>query len=194
VAILSNHENDGTLSFRDYIACMEYELHKNAVNAEIDAERERRLSVEDLSLEAAPATEEPEPEAPPQLRMRGSSFAVLDMVARGRIARFEQVITEAVKKENVDDKAVRSQAKFHAKLAKFQQPAVSNSTVERTEQLYKKSVKDKLDAFEAANKAAASKVEFKKTWKKVGQGSYKLKNQVTGLGAPPPKKSVTDLP
>jgi hypothetical protein len=74
------------------------------------------------------------------------------MVARGRIARFEQVIMEAVKKENVDDKAVRSQAKFHAKLAKFQQPAVSNSTVERTEQLYKKSVKDKLDAFEAANK------------------------------------------
>ena len=42
--------------------------------------------------------------------------------------------------------------------------------------------------------AAESKVEFKKTWKKVGTGNYSLKTQVTGLGAPPPKKSVADLP
>ena len=32
VAILSNHENDGKLSFRDYMKCMEYEKHKDEHN------------------------------------------------------------------------------------------------------------------------------------------------------------------
>jgi len=32
VAILSNHENDGKLSFRDYMKCIEYEKHKDEHN------------------------------------------------------------------------------------------------------------------------------------------------------------------
>ena len=72
VAILAGHTTDGQLSFRDYIGCLEYEKDKDAVNAAIDATRERQESVE----EAPPAEgEEPALEEEPQTRMRGSSFA-----------------------------------------------------------------------------------------------------------------------
>ena len=64
--------------------------------------------------------------------------------------------------------------------------------VAKSETLYKKSVKDKMEAFEAANKAATSQVDFKKTWKKVGAGHWNQKTLIGG--APPPKKSVKDLP
>ena len=123
--------------------------------------------------------------------MRGSSVAALDVEARDLIMRFEHVITETVKKENMDDATVRKQAKFASKLAKFQQPAVS-SVAASSEALYKKSVSDKLSAFEEASRAAKDTVAFKKTWKKVGAGSYRQKTQVAG--APPPKKSFADLP
>jgi len=203
VAILSGHDNDGKLSFRDYIRCLEYEKMKDAVNSEKEAVRENRLSQADASADAAepvgageevsPAAAEAaaeeaaaEPEEGEGSFMRGSSFAVLDKVARGRITRFEQVIQETVKKDNVPDAQVRAQARFASKLAKFQQ----EPTAATVETLYKRSVKEKLNAFETANKAAPA--DFKKTWKKVGAGNYKLKTQIAG--APPPKRNVADLP
>lgn len=232
VAILSGHENDGCLSFRDYIHCLEYESRREAVNEAIDAARERELSVgpaapaeapaeatgaaevEALALEAAvPEAAETEaaietetavpdatePEAATQAaeveetpyRMRRSSFGALDALARGRIARFETVIQETVKEAAVDDATARRQARFAAKLAKFQQPAPSEAAA-AVEDAYKRSVKDKLHAFEAANAGAASQVEFRKTWKKVGSSHWRQKTQVAG--APPPKRNIHELP
>ena len=60
------------------------------------------------------------------------------------------MIKDTVKKENIPDAQVRSQAKFARKLAKFEQPAAPAAV--KTEQLYNKSVKDKLASFEAAKK------------------------------------------
>ena len=38
VAILTCHDNDGKLSFRDYCACMDYENIKNETNEMADAQ------------------------------------------------------------------------------------------------------------------------------------------------------------
>lgn len=201
VAILSGHDNDGKLSFRDYLRCLDYEKEKDAVNSEKLAVLEHRLSQAEAVAEVAEpvgaevAAAEPEEdaaaepaEADDEALMRGSSFAVLDKVARGRITRFEQVIQETVRKDNVPDAQVRAQARFASKLSKFQQPL--QPATEKAETHYKRSVAEKLNAFEAANKAAPA--DFKKTWKKVGAGNYRLKTQVAG--APPPKKNIADLP
>jgi len=234
VAILSGHENDGSLSFRDYIRCMEYEAKREAVNASIDAIVERRRSRADTPAllpakpnaaaneataaeasepaepapalaatpeqgeEAEPQAEEAEPQAEAdeeaeaeQRRLRRSSLHVLDMITRGRIARFEQVIMQTEKVNKVSDAAARRQARFAAKLAKFEAPLQAEPAVQQ-ESLYKKSVKDKLSAFESANRSAASQTEFRKTWKKVGASNWQQRTQI--LGDPPPKRSIHDLP
>lgn len=204
VAILSGHQNDGALSFRDYIRILEYESKAEAFNVAIDAALERREGTELADFDAAqPVGEELEAEqttvreaeaealVEPAQRMRRSSLAALDMITRGRIAKFEQVIDKTVKSVRVDDAAARSEARFAAKLAKFQRPAASETAV-AVENLYKRSVKDKLHAFESANRAAPSQVDFHKTWKKLGHGSWKQKTQVAG--APPPKRSLLELP
>ena len=117
----------------------------------------------------------------PVERMRGSSVAALDVEARDLIMRFEHVITETVKKENMDDATVRKQAKFASKLAKFERPAAS-SVAASSEAPCKKSVADKLSAFEEANRAARDTVAFTKTWKKVGAGNYRQTTQIAGHG------------
>ena len=134
VAILSGHVNDGKLSFRDYCACMTYERNAEATNAELDAKDELRASLVAIAEDAEeppPQGEaaEPEPEAaeaempPPGMRMRRSSFAVMDTLAVGRIAKFEQVVQEAAvqaAKETPEGQAkTRSVARFQDKLSKF---------------------------------------------------------------------------
>ena len=61
------------------------EREKNAVNAEIDATIERKSQQDEGEADGA------DEDIELTEHMRGSSFATLDMVARGRIARFEQV-------------------------------------------------------------------------------------------------------
>jgi len=212
VAILSGHDNDGQLSFRDYIRCMEYEAQREAVNESIEAAHEERMSarlsrteepaeveaVEPAAEEAAvePAAEaeaeaEAEASVTEQRRMRRSSFATLDMITRTRINRFQQAVDEAAKVNKVSDEAARRQMRFQSKLAKFEAP-IGTPRGNEQETMYKKSVKDKLNAFEVAHSAAVDQVAFKKTWKKVGAGNWKQKSQVAG--APPPKRNIADLP
>ena len=224
VAILSGHENDGKLSFRDYIRCMEYEAHREAHNVSLDAAFERLSEAEvapaevtaaepkleaEAEAEAAramvaepePEAEQPKPQAEQpeqaeqqqQQRMRRSSFATLDLITRGRITRFEQVIQETVKVNKVDDAAARRQIRFASKLAKFEAPLGANATVAQQESMYKKSVTDKLQAFEAAHRAATTTGgDLRKTWKRVGTCNWQAKKQING--GPPPKRSILDLP
>jgi len=123
--------------------------------------------------------------------MRRSSFATLDMITRTRINRFQQAVDEAAKVNKVSDEAARRQMRFQSKLAKFEAP-IGTPRGNEQETMYKKSVKDKLNAFEVAHSAAVDQVAFKKTWKKVGAGNWKQKSQVAG--APPPKRNIADLP
>lgn len=189
VAVISGHANSGRLSFEDYLRCMEFERAQDAAA--------------EPKLEEGGSTPDPEAEQPAQQepsvpekagRARRSSFAALDMVARGRIGNFEKMIQQSSKTQNMADAQVRSQARFAAKLAKFERPAagMTESAVEQ-EKLHKQSVKDKLSAFESINAAVTPQATHRKTWKKVANANMWVRKTQTA-GAPPPKRSVMELP
>jgi len=186
VAILVGHDNDGKLSFRDYCMIITYEQEKQATNDAVDAAEELRDSLRE---------EEPDEDGdvlPPVLRMRGSSFAVLDTIAISRIQRFEQTIQEEVKRENADPMQVIQQQRFANKLAKFKSIESGGATVAapNAEISHKATLKSKLAAFEAANKK--DPVAIKKTWKNTRPGTWKEKKEIAG--GPAPKKTLADLP
>ena len=78
VAILCDHPNDGKLSFRDYMKCMEYERVKDEHNAKVEAAAEEAVSQileaslrEPSGVEGA-AEEAPREEVVPELLKRAS--------------------------------------------------------------------------------------------------------------------------
>mgnify|MGYP006148453417 CR=1 FL=1 len=184
VAILVGHDNDGKLSFRDYCMIITYEQEKQATNDAADAAEELRDSLRE---------EEPAEDGdvlPPVLRMRGSSFAVLDTIAISRIQRFEQTIQEEVKKESADPMQVIKQQRFANKLAKFKSIESGSATVTVAEISHKATLKSKLAAFEAANKK--DPIHIKRTWKNARAGTWHAKTEIAG--GPAPKKTLADLP
>jgi len=190
VAILSNHENDGKLSFRDYMKCIDYENQKKAHNDTIDAMAELDLSRED---EPPALTEEPVEPPPPMERMRGSSFAVMDTIAQNRIMAFQKAIKDKQAEKEKTPAKILSENKFANKLAKFkkietgEQPSRVNN-----DDAHKATLKNKLAAFEQQSKKQEP-VEMKKTWKSVGAGrNWKPKTEFAGGVAP--KKTFADLP
>lgn len=210
VAILSGHANDGWLTFRDYIKCLEYEKEKDAFNSQAEAEYELRLSMgevvpedegEDVGDESSIAAQEPiaplsgEPSSSPlpRVRMRGSSFALFDAVASTRIQRFETVIKETIVREKKTEVEVRAMSKFSSQLAKFRRlengPAAAPEL--DTDAMQRSAIKAKLTAFEAQAQRM-DKPTFKKTWRNVTAGSWRA--GTTFDGGPAPKKSLADLP
>lgn len=194
VAILTSHDNDGQLSFRDYVHLMHYEEQKKTETEAAEALQEARLSMreeEPLDVGDAPAPVEEPPEPVEEVRMRGSSFAVLEKLAVNRIKKFEQAVADAQAKEGVGLKLAKQQ-KFADRLQKFKriETATADPAAPGAEDLQKQSLKQKLAAFEAANKK--DPIAFKKSWKNVRQGAWKQKTVIAGGVAP--KKSLADLP
>ena len=201
-AILSGHENDGRLSFRDFMKCMDYEAKKTAHNERVDSV----IEAMEAGVEEQPAAEaaasiseatEPEPEVP-MMRMRGSSFAVMDTLASNRINAFQQVIKDAKKKEH-QIPATPAAARFQNKLSKFKRIEDGKGPPKRNNDgLQQAAIKGKLAAFESAQKSAEDPVAFKREWKSVSQGKWaeKLTKAPGGDagGAPPPKRNIADLP
>jgi hypothetical protein len=187
IAILSGHDNDGKLSFRDYMKCIDHEKNMRAHNDSIDAMNELALSTPESEQPAA--TEEP---PPPMERMRGSSFAVMDTIAQNRILAFQQAIKEKKAEGEKPAAKILSENKFANKLSKFkriengQQPARMNN-----DDAHKATLKNKLAAFEHAAKKEEP-VAMKKTWKTAGHGQWNHKTQIAGGIAP--KKTFADLP
>lgn len=181
---LTGHENDGRLSFRDFMKVMDYEAKRAAHNERVD-------SVSEL----AEAGVEPPPDFE-ATRLRGSSLAVMDTLATSRIEAFQQVIKDAKKKEK-EIPATPAAARFQNKLAKFKRFEDGAPERPNNDNLHKQAIKGKLAAFEAAQKSTEDPVAFKKEWKNTSKGKWEEKQTRApgaGGGAPPPKKNIADLP
>jgi len=172
VAVLSGHDNDGKLSFRDYMGCIAYDKSADAHNHMVEANEELRLSIGEAAAESGERAAE---EQPPPARMRRTSFSVMNSLAKSRINTFEQAVEMKIKMEA----PAKIESKFAGKLAKFKRienpvagPSINN------EELQKSALKTKLMAFEQASKAEP--VAFKKSWKNVQPGRWKAKTQIAG--------------
>jgi len=206
VAVLSGHSNDGYLSFRDFMACIQYERTAEAHNTGVDAEEELlslRIEEEppvvssppadDKGLEQQQAQSMPPPttegaaehaeaaeaaEEPPKMRMRHSSFSVMNSIATSRIQTFQQAVEVAVTEKNKP-----LPTKFTNRLEKFKRVEAGEAMTLNNEKLQESALKSKLRAFEQASKK--DPVAFKKSWKNVRPGSWKPKTVVAGGVAAP---------
>lgn len=206
VAVLSGHENDGKLSFRDFIACIQYEKTVSAHNTEIEAEEElaslRLEEDEDLPASAddspdsgggaakggacgrtstasrASATSLTDEELMAKRRMRRSSFSVMNSIAKSRIHTFQQAVEKAV-----DEKDKPLPSKFMNRLEKFKKIEAGEQATLNNERLQTAALTTKLAAFEQASKK--DPVTFKKSWRNVKHGAWQQK---TSLGLPVAQK------
>uniref|UniRef100_A0A7S0E816 EF-hand domain-containing protein n=1 Tax=Phaeocystis antarctica TaxID=33657 RepID=A0A7S0E816_9EUKA len=191
VSILCGHDDDGKLSFRDYMSCMSYEKIKNEHNkvAEEALEaaeeclergitdpqvRTRTISVEDeggppaFSAEPEAATAEEEEFAPTE-RMRGTSFAVMHNVAKSRMQTFQgEASQDEIKKTQTAQNVVDRIQKFK----RFEAAAAPPGQLKlKSENMELATLKNKLAAFEMAKRdadKAGNVATIKKSWKKVG--------------------------
>jgi len=196
VSILSGHENDGKLSFRDFMGCIQYERDATAHNSKVQADEELAEATAALRLsqagasgegcEAAPAADEAAATEAfvPQTRMRHSSFSVMHTLAKSRIATFPQVVEAAQQPA-----PTVSENKFARKLCKFQALESGETAKVNNETMQKAALKTKLAAFESASKADPG--AFKKSWRNVKHGAWAQKT--TFAGGPAPKKTIEQL-
>lgn len=213
VAILTGHENDGKLSFRDYCALHAYEvlLHKKKGDTDEEAEMsdgelttgeapfapwtyDQWLSNTATEAEMAKNDQAPAVEAArdPATRQRGSSFAVLAAVAVSRIAQFEKLVQDEAITASKTAEETRRKNKFASKLAKFKRLESGEPTAGESGQA--QALKAKLAAFEAA--AKNDPVAFKTSWKNVHDANEPKwrERSVRAVGAVAPPRSLADLP
>lgn len=161
VAILTGHDNDGKLSFRDFMACVRYDHQAASHNLMLDAAAERRLSISEAEPAPKPVGQEstpdsvPEPEPTmdqPEPRARRSSMSAMNALASGRIKAFQLVANEAMEREKLNA--------FKSRPQLFEGPVVNS------DDMHMETLKNKLKAFELAA-TFKGKTELKKTWKKV---------------------------
>lgn len=182
VAILTGHDNDGSLSFRDYMHCIRYDRSAAAHNEAADAAKEKRLSISEAEPEVGSDSEvaavsplEPE-------RVRRSSMSALNSLASSRIRAFQSVVTETSARDKINV--------FQKK------PVVLSGPMVNSDDIHRETLKNKLAAFEVAA-TYKGHVELKKTWRKVGAGNYASGQKILLGGMPTgvaPKKKISDLP
>jgi len=214
VAILTGHDNDGKLSFRDYMQCVRFDHDAAAHNLALDAQEELRVSVReeeesmresgrqsgvepeeatdvsDAAPKAAPAAPaappaEPAPEPPAEEETRMRQSS-LSIVTTVAAARIKAF------QQVADDTAAKNKINAFKKAP----PAYSGKMV-NSEDMHKASLSKKLKAFETAAKFKGP-IEMKKTWKQVGAGrTYAAATTIVatdGRKGPAAKKKITDLP
>lgn len=205
VAILTGHDNDGKLSFRDYMQCVVFDHAAAAHNLAIDAEAELQVeeAEEEESLRASMRSEEgdaldvSDETAPTSAsrarrasdgvaqpsRMRQSSMAMVNAVASARIKAFQAAADAATAQSKLDAFRVRG--------GQLTGPMVNQ------EDMHKQTLRNKVQAFETAARFKGT-IELKKTWREVGgRGNYQQGTKVLVLEKPtglPPKKKLSDLP
>lgn len=200
-AILTGHDNDGKLSFRDYMHAIRQDNIAADHNDALDAAAERRLSQAEAEAEPAAdlesesesgAAPEPERDEPPadvkeapmeEARARRGSMSALNTLASARIKAFQQVVADA---------------SAHEKLNAFRtKPAEMSGPMVNSDELHKETLRNKVKAFEVAA-TFKGKIELKKTWKKVGGAGNYAPGQKILLGGKPagvaPKKKLSELP
>ena len=215
VAVLSGHDNDGKLSFRDYMRCITYDHDAAVHNLALDAEAELGISVREEEEESArqSSREEEAPGAPavdPLANAVDVSETAADPPAapaespnakpKGRMRQssmgaLSQVAASRIRAfQQVADDVVAKQNKIDAFKHK---PAALSGPIVNSDDLAKETLRNKVKAFETAAKFKG-KVELKKTWRQVGgAGNYSAGTKIVaedGSTKPPPKKKLTDLP
>lgn len=195
VAVLCNHDNDGVLSFRDFMKAIEYDHQAARQNQSLDAVDDDAAedATGDESAPAEAVADVPPPaeaaaaeEAPPPARTRArhTSLSVVHELASSRIAAFQQVVNDA---------------QVASKLSAFKQtPAVLDCPLVNSDDMQKETLANKVKAFEVACKFKGA-VELKKTWRVAhgGHGNYTPGQRLVAGGAPakpPPRKKISELP
>jgi len=215
VAILSGIENEGQLSFRNYMLCMKFDSEAAAHNLALDAQDELRLSQreeeeeeslrqstrEDEEAENIPPTTptappQPEPAAlpEPELESEESEAPKQSRMRQSSMAALAAVASARLRAfQQVADEAMAREKlnAFKAKGVELTGPLVNS------DELHKETLRNKVKAFETAARFK-DRVELKKTWRQVGSTrnySAGVKLAVGGKPTgPPPKKKITDLP
>jgi len=188
VAILCGHDNDGKLSFRDYMHAIEYDHSAAAQNTcgELDAQTGEHIEADLCEIERD-VDHEPvgaEPEQAQGGRARHSSLSIVNALATARITAFQQAVDQARSRDKKIDA-------FKVK------PELLGAPIVNSEEVQKETLTNKIKAFEVAARYKG-KVELKKTWRQThGTGNY-LAAQRIMIGdtpaKPPPKKRLADLP
>lgn len=217
VAVLTGHENDGKLSFRDYMTCMEMDHQAAMHNLALDAEEELAVTVEEEKVESgrfsqgdatggddAPADVSDDAPATATLdervgKLRPSLVNATTTSEEGGMTRRRQssmsavnaVAVARIKAFQMTVNAAAAQNKINAfKKTEYSGPIVNS------EEIHMMTLKNKVQAFEVAARFKG-KVELKKTWREVGASRYNpgKKIMLNDLPAkPPPKKKLSDLP
>lgn len=190
VAILCGHDNDGKLSFRDYMHAIEYDHAAAAQNmaldtcTELDAQTGEQEEAGGIERAVDHEPVDAESEQPQGGRARHSSLSIVNALATARITAFQQAVDQAkARDKKIDAFKVR--------------PAELTGPIVNSEEVQKETLTNKIKAFEVAAKYKG-KVELKKTWRQThGTGNY-LSAQRIMIGntpaKPPPKKKLADLP
>lgn len=183
VAVLCGHDNDGRLSFRDYMHAIEYDKQAALHNLALDAAAEQPLPCDEEPVGANPEAPAEQPEEQPQGRARHSSLSVVHSLASSRIAAFQQVVNDA---------------RVAAKIEAFKTTPLEASVMVNSDEIMRETLANKIKAFEVAAKFTG-KVALKKTWRQAhgAHGNY-TPGQKIMIGdkpaKPPPRKKLSELP
>jgi len=218
VAILTGHDNDGKLSFRDFMN-MQFHDMQAADSPSVEGESTAAASAPEIeepespvgapanAAQAAPVNEiestpasEPEAELPSESKAKGWAFLAESqapppmMKRKSSMSALNALAAGRIKafQQVATDMAERE------KLNKFKKaPVVVTGPMVNSDNMHLETLQSKLKAFEIAAHYQG-KIELRKTWKKVGAaGNYQSGHKILLGGQPAgfaPKKKLTDLP
>merc|ERR550537_413460 len=191
VAVLTGHDNDGKLSFRDYMHAIRQDRIAAEHNEALDAAEEKRLSVVEVTEAAvevseaavevavAPAVEEepaspsgapaPADEAKAEEEIKPAEAASEEEAAPTRARRGSMSALNALAASRIKAfQQVVSDASAAQKLAAFKnRPVEMSGPMVNSDEMHKETLRNKVKAFEVAA-TFKGKLELRKTWKQVG--------------------------
>lgn len=218
VAVLNGHDDDGKLSFRDYMRSILYDEQREENNALYDdAVDELPAGAEtiDAAAPADGAASANSGDSARQLwrrasskiiavnRMRQSAFSVVRGLTITKINRWKQMEEEQKSAAEASkpaagtpsgEKLVTEYDKATGKFHKVRKAPSRASSMLGTAGMAEVSLKAKVAAFQDAiqHKAGGPSIDLKKTWKAVGTQRYVAKVMISG--GPAPRKSLAELP
>lgn len=218
VAVLTGHENDGKLTFRDFMNIVQHDKKAAEQEGSEEATAERKLSnssdasaapepsggdesnnqPED-STPAVPASV-PEPSAAPAAVVEETTISAEPgprPELRTRRSSFSALNSLAASRIKTFQATVQ-EASEREKLNAFKKkPVELKGPMVNSDDMHMQSLRDKLQAFEVAATYKGT-IERKKTWRKTDGASNYAAGQKLLLGGQPvgvaPKKKLSDLP
>lgn len=215
VALLTGHENDGKLTFRDFMNIVQHDKKAAEQEASEEEAAERTLSTSCECTpepsggtkpacepeEPTPASSIPEPCPAPEAQTiqeeEPAPRPEPDAGARNRRSSFSALNSLASSRIKAFQTTVQ-EASEREKLNAFKKkPVEMTGPMVNSDDMHMQSLRNKLQAFEVAATFKGT-IERKKTWKKsAGAGNYTAGQKVLMGGQPAgvaPKKKLSELP